>query len=250
MTLTFSVQNKPSWATFNSTTGLLSGTPTSTNVGSYSSIVISVSDGSQSASLAAFSITVSSAPPPPPPPAPTISGTPASSVVAGNAYSFKPSASGPSGMTLSFSVLNKPSWAIFSIATGQLSGTPTTSNLGTFSNIIISVSDGQASTALPAFSIAVTSPPPPPPTTGSAILNWTIPTLNTDGSPVTNLAGFTVYYGTSASNLNQTVQIASATQASYTLNNLAAGTWYFGVTANTTASTHSAMSAVQSTTIQ
>jgi hypothetical protein len=243
MTLSFSVQNLPSWAGFNSATGVLSGTPTSSNVGTYSNIVISVSDGSQSASLAAFSITVVSAPLP----APTISGTPATSVVAGSAYSFTPSASGPSGMTLSYSVQNKPSWANFSIASGQLSGTPTTSNVGTYSNIIISVSDGQASSALPAFNIAVTSPPP---TTGSAILNWTIPTLNTDGTPVTDLAGFNIHYGTSASNLNQTLQIASPTQVSYTLNNLAAGTWYFGIVSYTTVNTQSAMSPVVSTTIQ
>jgi len=248
MTLTFSGQNLPPWAGLNSATGVLSGTPTSSNVGTYSGIIISVSDGSQSASLAAFSITVTSAPPPP---APTISGTPATSVVAGSAYSFTPSASGPSGMTLSYSVQNKPSWGIFSIASGQLSGTPTTSNVGTYSNIIISVSDGQASTALPAFSITVTSPPPPPPPpTGSATVNWAAPSSNTDGSPLTNLAGFTVLYGTSASSLNQSVQVAGAGQTSYTLSTLAAGTWYFGVKAYTTTGMQSAMSSVGSLNVQ
>ena len=154
-------------------------------------------------------------------------------------------------MTLSYSVQNKPSWAVFSIASGQLSGTPTTSNVGVYPGIIISVSDGQASAALPAFSIAVTSPPPPPPPpTGSATLNWTIPTLNTDGTPITDLAGFNIYYGTSASNLNQTLQVASATQTSYILSNLAAGTWYFGIAAYTTVNTRSAMSQVASVTVQ
>jgi hypothetical protein len=57
-TLTFSIQNKPSWANFNTATGALTGTPTAANAGTYASIVISASDGSASASLPAFTITV------------------------------------------------------------------------------------------------------------------------------------------------------------------------------------------------
>jgi len=60
-TLTFSISNKPSWATFSSTTGALSGTPSNADAGTDSNITISVSDGTQSVSLAAFSIAVSSA---------------------------------------------------------------------------------------------------------------------------------------------------------------------------------------------
>jgi len=58
MALTFSIQNQPSWANFNSGTGELSGTPASVNIGNYPDILISVSDGTQTASLAAFTITV------------------------------------------------------------------------------------------------------------------------------------------------------------------------------------------------
>ena len=57
-TLTFSVQNKPVWATFDTTTGGLSGSPTLANVGTYDSITISVSDGPSSSSLAPYSIAV------------------------------------------------------------------------------------------------------------------------------------------------------------------------------------------------
>lgn len=55
-TLAFSIQNKPSWAQFNTTTGQLTGTPASQE--SIADIVITVSDGKASASLPAFSITV------------------------------------------------------------------------------------------------------------------------------------------------------------------------------------------------
>ncbi len=58
-TLTFSIQNKPSWVEFNTTTGVLEGVPTSE--GNYSNIIISVSDGSNSASLAPFAVTVNPA---------------------------------------------------------------------------------------------------------------------------------------------------------------------------------------------
>src|SRR5712671_273125 len=173
-TLTFSISNKPSWATFNTSTGQLSGAPVAGNVGSYPNIVISVSDGTLGASLTAFSISVTAAPPPPPPPAapPTISGSPATSVVAGQSYSFTPTTTDPSGKTLTFSISNKPSWATFSTSTGQLSGTPAAGNVGSYPNIAISVSDGTLGASLTAFSISVTAapPPPPPPVAGSGPL--------------------------------------------------------------------------------
>src|SRR5436190_19169291 len=87
--------------------------------------------------------------------APTISGTPQGSVVQSTVYSFTPTASDPDGNTLSFSVVNLPAWASFNANTGRLSGTPTSANVGTYSNIRISVSDGTATTNLATFSIQV-----------------------------------------------------------------------------------------------
>jgi len=163
---------------------------------------------------------------PPPPPAPTISGTASTQVTAGQAYSFTPTASGPSGTTLTFSVQNLPSWATFSTTTGALTGTPSSSNVGTFSNIVIGVSDGQASASLAAFAIQVN----PQVVTGSAALSWTAPTTNTDGSAAA-LSGFVVSYGTSPTDLSQQVNVSGATTTSYTVTGLTAGTWYFTVTA-------------------
>ena len=149
-------------------------------------------------------------------------------------------------MTLSFSVQNMPAWASFSIASGQLSGTPTSAQTGTYGNIVISVSDGQASSALSPFSITVTTPPvSPPPTGGSATVTLTPPTQNTDGSALTGLAGMTVYYGTSPTTLSQSVQLGAAPN-SYTISNLGSGTWYFGAIAYATDGTQSAMSPVLS----
>ena len=233
MTLTFSISGKPSWASFSPATGQLAGTPTA--AGTFSNIVISVSDGVAKASLSAFSITVSAAPSAPP----TISGSPPTTDVAGTPYAFTPQASDPNGSALSFSVQNKPAWASFSIATGGLSGTPTTANVGTYSNIVISVSDGTNSAALAPFSINVTQPAPAPAT---ATLSWTAPTTNTDGSAVTDLAGYHIYYGTSPSALSAVINVTSPATTSYTVNNLTSGTWYFAVNAYTTGGMDSALS--------
>jgi hypothetical protein len=245
-TLVFTISNRPSWASFNSASGQLSGTPGAASVGAYGNIGISVSDGERSAALPVFTVQVLAAKtsPPPPPPPPAISGSPPTTVVAGNPYSFQPAASGPAGMTLAFSVQNKPGWANFSIATGQLAGTPPSAQ--TDSNIILSVSDGQAVSALPPFSINVAAAVT---TTGSATINWVPPTQNTDGSPLTDLAGVIIYYGSSPTSLSQSLTVASNTQTSYTLANLAAGTWYFGGVAYTTTGAQSAMSMPVSKTV-
>ncbi len=158
--LTFSVQNLPAWATFSTSNGRLSGTPTSAQVGTYPNVVISVSDGKASASLAPFSIAVSAVPNR----APTITGQPATSVTAGQPYSFTPSASDADGDALTFSIQNLPAWATFSSSTGRMSGTPTSAQVGTYPNVVISVSDGKASASLAPFSVAVSAVPNRAPT--------------------------------------------------------------------------------------
>ncbi|MEJ2456067.1 MAG: putative Ig domain-containing protein [Candidatus Thiodiazotropha sp.] len=148
--LTFSIVNKPAWASFDAQSGTLSGTPAATDAGSYGNIGISVSDGESSATLAPFTIVVSSDNR-----SPTISGTPVANVVELSTYSFTPTASDPDGDSISFSITNKPSWAVFDAATGNLSGTPGYADAGTYSNIVISVSDGSVSASLPPFAITV-----------------------------------------------------------------------------------------------
>jgi hypothetical protein len=84
---------------------------------------------------------------------------------------------------------------------------------------------------------------------GSATLDWVAPTENTNGTPLTNLAGYRIYYGTSATALTQTVQIANPNTVTYEVTNLSPGTWYFSVRSYTTASVESNASAVASKTI-
>ena len=177
--LTFAVINKPTWATFDATTGRLSGTPGAISAGTYSNVGISVTDGSSTASLSPFTITVTAQANTPP----TISGSPATSVQAGNAYDFRPTASDANGNPLRFSIVNPPSWATFDPATGRLSGTPQSSHVGTYAQIVISVSDTVDVTFLPMFSITVTAPPPVAPTNNPPTISGTPSTAAKAGQP-------------------------------------------------------------------
>jgi hypothetical protein len=240
--LTYSIANKPSWATFSTSTGRLSGTPSSTNVGTTSGITISVSDGTVSTSLPAFSLTVQSGNR-----APVISGTPSTSATVGQAYRFQPTASDADGNTLTFAIANKPAWASFSTTTGLLSGTPSSAYGGTStSNIVISVFDGTVRTSLPAFAISVAAPP----ATGTVTLSWTPPTTNSDGSPLVDLAGYRILYGQTSRTYSQTLTIAAPSVASASIEGLAQGTWYFAVKAYTAAGVESDLSNEASKTIQ
>jgi hypothetical protein len=238
-TLTFSIVNRPSWATFTSTTGRLQGTPAAANVGTFADIRISVSDGQDTRALAPFSIVVSQ-----PNRAPTLSGTPGTAVMPGTPYTFTPTASDPDGNTLTFSITNLPAWATFDTATGRLSGTPGAQHVGVTSGIVISVSDGTLSTSLAAFALTVQAV-----ATGSATLSWTPPTTNTDGSPLTNLAGYRIYWGTAAGNYPNSVSLTNPGLTSYVVGNLVPGTYFFVATAVNSVGAESVFSAPASKTI-
>jgi len=61
---------------------------------------------------------------------------------------------------------------------------------------------------------------------------------------LTNLAGYTVYYGTSPDQLTESVKVTNPGLTAYTLSNLAAGTWYFAVTSYSSAGVESTRSGV------
>jgi hypothetical protein len=232
-TLTFAIANKPAWAQFDSHTGRLYGTPLPQfNVGTFANIVISASDGGARASLAPFAVTVLPLPNIPP----KLAGTAPAGVVAGHPYSFQPGATDPNGLRIAFTIANAPAWASFNTTTGLLSGTPTAGNVGTYSNIVITAYDGYSKAVLPAFNILVSPaaplepPPPEQGATGSATLSWMPPTRNIDGSVLTDLAGYHIYYGATPE-LGQSVTVANAGLTRYVMSGLLRATWYFAMTA-------------------
>lgn len=157
---------------------------------------------------------------------PTIQGQPGSSVLAGQAYNFRPTATDPNGDTLTFSAANLPDWAALNQSTGAVTGTPTGSDVGTYSGITITVSDGTATASLTAFAITVTDV-----ATGSATVSWTAPTQNSDGSALTNLAGYRIAYGRSATVLDRSVSLTNPSLSSFLVENLSSGAWFFAVSA-------------------
>jgi hypothetical protein len=220
--LRLSIRNKPVWASFDSLTGRLSGTPARSHVGPYANISIGVSDGIVTRRLPAFSITVRTNV------APRISGVPATTAAAGTVYDFTPTASDVDGDALRFSIGNRPAWATFDPASGRLRGTPTSTQAGTYSNISIGVSDGFVTTRLPAFSITVGGA-----TDRTVRLSWTPPTQNTDGSPLTDLAEFRVFYGQVSGRYDHNLRTGSPTITGMEIQGLTPGTWYFSVKAVT-----------------
>jgi hypothetical protein len=239
--LSFTIQNPPAWATFDPTTGTLQGAPQA--AGSYANIVIAVSDGNATVPLPPFTIVVTTQTTTNSPP--TISGTPMTSVEAGTSYSFVPTASDADNDPLAFSIANKPSWAQFNTATGALTGTPAGADVGTTTGIVISVSDGKVSTPLAPFSIAVVAT-----ATGSATITWNPPTTNTDGSALTDLAGFRIYWGTTRDDYPNSVAINSPGISSYVITDLVAGTYFFVMTSLNSSGEESAYSNAASKTIQ
>lgn len=81
-----------------------------------------------------------------------------------------------------------------------------------------------------------------------AVLMWTPPTENTDGSALTNLAGYRVHWGQAADTLSNAAQAPGAGVNTYTVQDLTPGTWYFGVTAYTTQGAESTLSNIVSKT--
>jgi Fibronectin type III domain len=189
-------------------------------------------------------LTVATASAPVPTTPTQISGTPVTALNAGTAYSFAPSATAASGASLKFSIANQPVWAKFDTASGAMTGTPSAGDVGSYANIVISVSDGKTSASLSPFTVTVTQI-----SNGVAAIQWIPPTENTDGSVLTNLVGYKIHYGTSAGALTQSVTITNAGLTAYTLSNLSPGTWYFAMTAYSAAGAESSSSEVISATL-
>jgi hypothetical protein len=68
-------------------------------------------------------------------------------------------------------------------------------------------------------------------TTRSATVSWEAPTTNTNGTALTDLAGYRIYYGSSPEHLGHSLKISTIGLQTYVIENLEPGTWYFAVMA-------------------
>jgi hypothetical protein len=83
----------------------------------------------------------------------------------------------------------------------------------------------------PPSSPAPAPPAAPAPEARAATLEWTVPTTETDGSALTNLAGYRIHYGKSVLSLNTVIEIRNPSVSSYVIEGLSPGTYYFAVSA-------------------
>jgi len=121
------------------------------------------------------------------------------------------------------------------VAQSSASGSSTSTSSGNTSTSSGSTSTSSGSTAASA--------------TGTATLSWSPPLTNADGSMLTDLAGYHVYYGTDPNNFTKVATVANASQVVFTASNLTAGTWYFAITSYNSSGIESQFSAAIATTI-
>jgi hypothetical protein len=173
--------------------------------------------------------------------APQISGTAPTAIAAGRTYSFTPVVTdADDGDVVTFTIANKPEWLTFNAQTGLLSGTAPAAE-GTFAGVEISATDGEATTALPAFTITVSAATAGG-GSGSVALAWTPPTQNDDGSTLTDLSGYKIHYGTESGNYTETVDVDNAGLSRFELSSLPQGQLYIAMTAVNASGAQSAFS--------
>jgi hypothetical protein len=83
----------------------------------------------------------------------------------------------------------------------------------------------------------------------AATVSWDAPTTNNNGTPLTDLAGYRIYYGSNPEDLSHTVQIRTVGLQTYVIDDLEAGTWYFAVRAVAANGTESTLSDIAAKTI-
>lgn len=83
---------------------------------------------------------------------------------------------------------------------------------------------------------------PPTASSNAVTLNWTPPTQNVNGTPLTNLAGYNIHYGTTSGDYTQTISVSNTGVATYVVDDLTPGTYYFSVGAVNSQGTESPLS--------
>lgn len=132
----------------------------------------------------------------------------------------------PLSVTLNWSSTN----AVTCAASGGWSGAKALSGTQTITGV----------TATTTYTLTCTAGP------GQAVVSWVAPTQNTDGSALTNLAGFKVYWANSSAGVPAATPVVlnSPTTLTYTVTGLTAGTWYFGAKAFNSANVDSDLSGI------
>jgi len=103
---------------------------------------------------------------------------------------------------------------------------PQLGDVGSYPNIVMSVSDGDLSSSLPEFSVDVLQI-----ANDSITLSWTVPTENEDGSVLDDLAAYNFYYGTSPGSYPNQERVDNPGITTFVIENLPPATYYVVATA-------------------
>jgi hypothetical protein len=176
----------------------------------------------------------------------TISGTPPATATVGEEYYFVPVVENANQKELQFNYVDRPPWSNDYRGSGAIIGTPTAP--GVYPNIQIQAWDGEHFAVTAPFTITVLAAgtTAPPPSAAAATVIWSKPTQNADGTPLTNLAGYIVRYGTQVEALTEQIPVPSPDTTRLEIDDLSSGTWYFEVAAVNTADTESEFSSAAS----
>ena len=101
---------------------------------------------------------------------------------------------------------------------------------------------GTVATTPPPASPPPASPPPAAPAPNGVNLAWVAPTENSDGTPLTDLKGYKIHYGTESQNYTGSISVDNPTVTNFLVDSLPAGTYYFAVTAYNAAGAESSLS--------
>jgi hypothetical protein len=78
---------------------------------------------------------------------------------------------------------------------------------------------------------------------GHLTVTWSPPTRNTNGTPLKNLAGYTLLFGTAPKTYSTAISIDDPTATRYVVSGLPPGTYYFALSAINSTGRHSVLSA-------
>ena len=108
-----------------------------------------------------------------------------------------------------------------------------------------------AASSAAASSAAATGAAAGNPTDKSVTLSWSPPTQNSDGSSLSNLAGYILHYGTSSEDYTGSIEITNPTATSYVVSggNFPPGTYYFAISAYNAQQVSSSLSGEVSVTV-
>jgi RHS repeat-associated protein len=198
--VTFALTAAPAGMTINASTGLVSWTAGSAQVGTQH-VVITASDGRGGTGTQTFDLAVVTSATDHPP---VITSQPTGPAVAGLPYRYPVVATDADGDPIAFALTTAPAGMTINANSGLVSWTPTSGQLGS-QHVVLTASDGRGGVGTQTFDLPVTSinhPPaitstPPGPATIGAPYQYQVVATDPDGDPVnfsvtTAVAGMTI----------------------------------------------------------